>query len=136
MLFGTFDVLHKGHLNFFKQARALAKNSYLIVSVARDANVRLIKGKRPLLIEQKRAQGVKKTKAVDKVVLGGKKTFIPHILKEKPHIIALGYDQKAYTKGLKQALSSKGLNVQIKRLKPFKPHLYKSSILKQKRKMV
>jgi cytidyltransferase-like protein len=44
MVFGTFDFLHKGHLNFFKQARSLAKNPYLIASVARDYNVKRIKG--------------------------------------------------------------------------------------------
>ena len=39
MVFGTFDGLHKGHINFFQQAVKLAKNSYLIVSIARDKNV-------------------------------------------------------------------------------------------------
>ena len=39
MVFGTFDGLHKGHLNFFKQAKNFAENSFLIVSVARDKNV-------------------------------------------------------------------------------------------------
>ena len=39
MVFGTFDGLHKGHLNFFKQAKKLAQKSFLIVSIARDLNV-------------------------------------------------------------------------------------------------
>ena len=45
MVFGTFDGVHKGHINFFKQARVLSKNPYLIVSIARDKNVKKIKGK-------------------------------------------------------------------------------------------
>ena len=55
MVFGTFDGLHQGHLNFFKQARNLSKNSYLIVSVARDKNVKKIKGRLPYLNEKKKA---------------------------------------------------------------------------------
>ena len=39
MIFGTFDGLHKGHLNFFKQAKNFIQNSFLIVSIARDKNV-------------------------------------------------------------------------------------------------
>ncbi len=136
MVFGTFDFLHKGHLDFFKQARKLAKNPFLIVSIARDSNVNKIKGKKPILSEKKRAQEVKSTGLVDKVVLGGKSSYLPHILKEKPNIIALGYDQSAYTENLQTSLMDKGLAVVIKRLKAYNPHLYKSSILKQKRKMV
>src|SRR3989344_5438626 len=34
MVFGTFDILHVGHLDFFKQARKLG--DYLLVVVARD----------------------------------------------------------------------------------------------------
>ena len=43
MVFGTFDGLHEGHLDFFKQARQLSKNPFLIVSIARDKNVKIIK---------------------------------------------------------------------------------------------
>ena len=65
MVFGTFDGLHQGHFNFFKQARALKtlvpgqaknfmKNSFLIVSIARDKNVFKIKGKSPGKNEKER----------------------------------------------------------------------------------
>jgi FAD synthetase len=133
MIFGTFDFLHKGHLHFFSQARKLAKNPYIIVSVARDVNVKKIKGKNPIHSEKSRAQAVRKSPLVDKVVLGGVETFLPHILKEKPQIIALGYDQRNYTENLKEKLLKKGLVVVVKRLKPHKPHVYKSSLLKAKR---
>ena len=48
MVFGTFDGIHRGHLHFFKQARGLVKNPYLIVSVARDVNVKRIKGRKEM----------------------------------------------------------------------------------------
>ena len=128
MVFGTFDILHKGHLDFFKQARNLAANPYLIVSVARDRNVKNIKGRIPVFNQAARVQTLRRVSLVDKVVLAGLNKHIPHIVKEAPRIIALGYDQKAYVKNLKSSLKQKGLAVKIVRLKAFKPQIYKSSL--------
>lgn len=131
MVFGTFDVLHQGHLNFFRQARRLAKNPYLIVSVARDQNVKKIKKREPLHNEKQRLMQVRKLSITDKAVLGGLANHLPHIIREKPDIIALGYDQKAYTKNLQRLLKKQGLNVRIVRLKAFKPLVFQSSLIKQ-----
>jgi len=133
MVFGTFDGLHKGHLNFFRQAKNLIKNSFLIVSIARDKNVKRIKGQLPFLNEKKRMALVKKCKLVDKVVLAGIRNHIPHIAKENPDIIALGYDQKAYVENLKKYLKNKGILVKIFRLKPYQEKIHKNHLLKQKR---
>lgn len=133
MVFGTFDGLHDGHFNFFKQARKMSAKPFLIVSVARDRNVFKIKGKFPLFNEKKRMFLVKECKLVDKVVFSGVKNHIPHIIKESPDIIALGYDQKAYVKNLKKDLKNKGIIVKIARLKPFKENIYKNNLLKIKR---
>ena len=132
MVFGVFDVLHKGHLSFFKQARRLAKNPHLIVSLARDKNVRRIKGHRPRFSETQRLRVVKKSRLVDRAVLGGLGSYIPHIVRENPQIIALGYDQKNYLKDLRALLRQKNCKVKIARLKPFKPHIYKSSLVKKR----
>ncbi|OGI76249.1 hypothetical protein A3C67_03070 [Candidatus Nomurabacteria bacterium RIFCSPHIGHO2_02_FULL_42_19] len=134
MVFGTFDGLHLGHVNFLKQARDLSggKSSFLIVSIARDKNVIKIKGKRPILGEKKRMALVKKSNLADKVVLSGVKNHLPHIIKERPDIIALGYDQKDYIKNLKKNLKNKGIIVKIVRLKPYKQKVYKNSLLKEK----
>lgn len=131
MVFGTFDHFHKGHEYLLKKARALAKNSFLIVSVARDVNVKRIKGKKPDNSELKRAGVLRKSGLADKVVLGSKTNYLARILKEKPDIIALGYDQLAYTQSLKEKLEEKGLKVKVTRIKSFKPHLYKSSIVRK-----
>lgn len=133
MVFGTFDGLHKGHINFFKQAKNFIKNSFLIVSIARDENVLKIKGRKPELSEKERFSLVKKVKFADKVVLAGRAEYLPHILKEKPDIIALGYDQKAYVKNLKKDLKNSGVSVKIVRLKPYKENIYKNRLLKAKR---
>lgn len=130
MVFGTFDVFHKGHAHFFRQAKKLSRRPFLVVSIARDKNVETIKGRKPLHNEKQRFLSVRETGLADKVVLGGTINYLTHILKEKPQIIALGYDQKNYTKNLGKILKTKGLQVKIVRLKPFKPHVYKSSLVK------
>lgn len=133
MVFGTFDGLHEGHINFFKQAKNLVKNSYLVVSVARDKNVLKIKGKKPEFSEGARLILVKKNNLVDKAVLAGRSKYLVHILKEKPDIIALGYDQKAYVQNLKKDLKNRGILAKIVRLKPYKKNIYKNHLLKIKK---
>ena len=129
MVFGTFDGLHLGHLDFFKQAKNFIENSFLIVSIARDKNVIKIKGKNPRLSERERLALVKKCILVDKVILAGKDKYLEHILKERPDIIALGYDQKAYVKELKNDLKKNGILIKIIRLKPYKEHIYKNHLI-------
>ncbi len=132
MIFGTFDGVHEGHLNMFKQARKLSKNPFLIVSIARDINVMRIKNKLPYNNEKKRQALVKKTKLADKVILGSLNNYLDHIIKEKPDYIALGYDQIHYTENLKKDLKSLGLTPKIRRLKPYKETIYKNSLLNKK----
>ena len=129
MVFGTFDGLHDGHLDFFKQARKLAAQSFLIASVARNKNVIRIKGKRPALNEQERMALIKKCHLVDKAVLSGVKNHLIHIISESPDIIALGYDQKVYVQNLKKDLKNKGLNVSIVRLKPYRKNIFKNKLI-------
>lgn len=133
MIFGTFDGLHEGHLDFFKQAKKLSGKTELIVSIARDKNVAKLKGQIPLFNEKKRMSLVKKCDLVDKVVLSGLGDHIPHIIKEAPDIIALGYDQKFYIKNLKKYLKDKGISIKIVRLKPYKEKIYKSHLLNKKK---
>lgn len=127
MVFGTFDILHPGHIHFLKNAKRLG--DYLIVSLARNTNVRRIKGRLPRHSERERVKMLGAVKYVDRVVLGAKKDYIGHILRYKPAIIALGYDQTHYTANLKELLAARGLSVKIKRLKPYHPNIYKTSKL-------
>ncbi len=131
MVFGTFDILHEGHLNFFKQARSLAADPQLIVSIARDASAERIKGDSPKNNELFRMKEVEASPLVDEVVMGDRDGFIKHIILARPDIIALGYDQKSeYVTELQAELDKAGLPTRIVRLRPYKPHIYKTSILK------
>jgi cytidyltransferase-like protein len=132
MVFGTFDGVHAGHLDFFKQAKRLSKNPFLVVSIARDQNVKKIKKNLPNFSEKKRLTLVKNTKLADKVILGGVKNYLSHILKVDPKIIALGYDQKHYVKNLKQDLSKLGHKIKIVRLKAYKKNVFKNHLLKKR----
>ena len=70
MVFGTFDMLHEGHEDFFRQARAVAREPYLIVSVARDEAGARVKGARPERGERERLGVVAAHPLVDTAVLG------------------------------------------------------------------
>lgn len=126
LVFGTFDILHPGHLDFLHRAKELG--DFLIVSLARDINVKKIKGQKPRHSEADRKRLVESLKIVNKAVFGSRNDYIKHIVSQKPDVIALGYDQRAFTQDLKFKLSKAGLKkVKIVRLKPYKSHLYKSS---------
>jgi FAD synthetase len=132
MVFGTFDTLHPGHLDFFQQARALAENPYLIVSIARDANVLKIKQRLPDNPELQRLTAVKMCKLVDEAILGNQTGYLEHIKRLRPDIIALGYDQTAYTTSLPEDLQAAGLATTIVRLQAHRPEIYKTSIIKSR----
>lgn len=128
MVFGTFDIIHPGHENFFEQARSLAKDSYLIVSIARDSAAAKTRGIAPRHCEMERLAALAAHPLIDKVVLGDEVGYIKHIAANAPDIIALGYDQKGeYVENLERDLEAAGLRTKIIRLKPFKPELYKTS---------
>lgn len=128
MVFGTFDILHPGHISFLRQAKKLG--DFLIVSLARENNIRKIKGHKARHSEKQRQTMLEAIKYVNKAVLGATDDYIKHIVSQKPDIIALGYDQRAFTANLKEKLAGAGLKkIRIVRLKSYRPHLYKTSKL-------
>lgn len=124
--FGSFDPLHKGHINFLHQAQKLG--DFLVVIVARDENIIANKKHQPLISEDKRLEAVLATKIADKVELGDAFGVYSILKKEKPDIIALGYDQK-----IPPALKNEIKECKIVTLRPYKSNIYKSSKIKQKR---
>ncbi|KKR05401.1 MAG: cytidyltransferase-like protein, FAD synthetase [Candidatus Peregrinibacteria bacterium GW2011_GWC2_39_14] len=127
MVFGTFDILHAGHENMFKQARELG--GYIIAVIARDSTVKKIKGRATINNESQRIKNLKKTELIDKIVLGDENDKYFAIKKYRPNIIALGYDQFAFTYGIKSLIIQLKLDASIHRLKPYRPDVYKSSLI-------
>ena len=96
MCFGTFDLLHLGHLNYFKQAKKFG--DYLIVVIARDQTKH---DKKPFFTENERLELVKSLELVDEAVLGDLKDHFKVIKERKPDLLCLGYDQQ-YGQKLKE----------------------------------
>lgn len=130
MAFGTFDYLHAGHENFLKQARALGDT--ILVVLARDSTVQSVKGRKALNDENQRLKNLRKTGWADKVILGNKDNKHQVILKNKPDVIVLGYDQFIFTQTLQKTLIDNNLNTEIVRLDAYFPQVYKSSLLREK----
>ena len=130
MVFGTFDMVHPGHEDFFRQARALAEEPYLIVSVARDAVATRYRGFSPRHHESERLAQVAAHPLVDEAVPGDETGYIAHIVTARPDIIALGYDQTGeYVERLEKDLQEAGMSTQVVRLSAFRPEVYKTSKL-------
>lgn len=124
MVFGAFRVLHPGHLYFFRQAKKYG--NYLIVVLGRDETIKKIKGELPSLDEKARQEIIGALKMVNKAILGDKDDWYKQILKFKPVVICLGYDQKEPKDFLEQ-LKKRRIKAKIVKIKPFKPSKYKSS---------
>lgn len=130
MVFGTFDMIHAGHEDLFRQARAFAKEPYLIVSIARDSAAKRHRGFLPQHHESERLAEVAAHPLVDEAVLGDEIGYITHISTVKPDVIALGYDQKGeYVERLERDLTNAGVAAKVVRLRAFQPEKYKTSKL-------
>lgn len=127
LCFGTFDGLHPGHSDLFRQAREHGER--LVVCVARDATVEEVKGRPPLFDEAARLAAVQSDPLVDEARLGYSDDRYRLIEEVAPDVIVLGYDQSAFTDGLSDALAGRGQTPTIVRAEPFHPDRYKSSLL-------
>lgn len=114
MVFGTFDVIHTGHLYFLNQAKQ--HGDYLIVIVARDKTVAMVKGKEPLTPELQRKKRIELLSMVDEVRLGQLEDKYADIKALRPEVICLGYDQKAFVDKLPEKLESFGLSTKLVRI--------------------
>lgn len=131
MVFGAFDGLHPGHIDFFKQAKDFGDR--LVVSVGLDANVKKIKGKKPLFNENERLDVISQLKIVDEAVLGALDDFFEHVKNYSPDVIALGYDQWSSDAMVRRELDRIGLEkTKVVRLKAYEPMRAKSTIVKLK----
>ncbi|EGT3617573.1 glycerol-3-phosphate cytidylyltransferase [Clostridium perfringens] len=63
--YGTFDLLHYGHINIFKRAKELG--DYLIVAISTD-EFNMIKGKKAYFDFEKRKSMVESIRYVDEVI--------------------------------------------------------------------
>ncbi len=130
MLFGTFDILHAGHVYVFKEAKK--RGDYVIAVVARDNRVKKIKGRISIHSEKERLEMLRHIDIIDKVILGDTNDVYKVIKKERPDIIVLGYDQNHFVDNLSQKIFEFGLSTKIIRLKPYRESTHKSGEIRKK----
>ena len=107
---GTYDILHAGHIQFFKEAKQWGmKNSPrpgvgevgkvdLIVSFCSEANLKLYKGRRSSMPDDNKMILLQAICYVDRAYIGtddgGVWDFVPAFLAEKPDVLIVTEDDK------------------------------------------
>lgn len=124
MVFGTFDDLHPGHAYVFQKA---IERGEVWAVVARDSNVRKIKGRAPLQTEEERMAAISTMFPSAHVMLGDADDFLVPVRAVAPDLILLGYDQT-----LPPGVTEEMLGVPVERLDAFEPHVHKSSLRRRK----
>lgn len=127
MVFGTFNIIHPGHLHMFRQAKKFGEK--LVVVLARNHTVNDLKGYEPLT-EIDRREKLLKIPLVNEVVFGNIDDKMKVVKDVQPDAICLGYDQSFFVEELEAFLGENNLDIPIIRLKPYRQDIYKSSKLK------
>jgi D-beta-D-heptose 7-phosphate kinase/D-beta-D-heptose 1-phosphate adenosyltransferase len=97
MVNGTFDILHRGHLEMLKFAKS--KGSYLLVAIDTDRRVKELKGEtRPINNQEDRKFHLMCLEFVNEVRLFDSKEELIEIMKSyKPEVYVKGSDWKSGT---------------------------------------
>ncbi len=90
---GTFDILHRGHVEYLAKAKKLG--DMLVVGLNSDASIKRIKGpKRPINLEADRAAVLSALSSVDFVCFFSEDTPGALIAKVIPDVLVKGADWK------------------------------------------
>lgn len=135
LTFGTFDVLHEGHKNLFKQMLDLSEDSLLYIIVSTDDNVFKLKKRKTIQTCTQRRSYIRKffrkLKVLKRVSVIEENFTNPfkHIIEINPDIIVLGYDQHWDNILTKRYLQNNMQLPEIIRAEAHAPSIFKSSLL-------
>lgn len=129
MCFGTFDIIHPGHIKFLSSARKLADELYVVVS--RDERRAALRGRTPVHTQAERLLVLGSLSVVTKAIAGKKDDILAIIKKIKPAIIALGHDQVYGVDVLQSWCKTQKRPPQIVRLPAYKRSRYSTSRIKE-----
>ena len=88
---GTFDLFHKGHVNFLRQCKEIG--DYLIVSLNTDDFIFRYKGSYPIMSYDERKEVLLSCKFVDEVIPNSDgEDSKPAILSVQPKFVIIGSD--------------------------------------------
>ncbi|MFC1564489.1 D-glycero-beta-D-manno-heptose 1-phosphate adenylyltransferase [candidate division KSB1 bacterium] len=128
---GCFDFIHRGHVEYLKEAKKLG--DFLIVAVNTDASVNRLKGRgRPVINEEDRAAVLASLRYVDAVCFFDEDTPEKTIAALHPDILVKGADYKVEEiVGHEQVLAEGGEVIPV----PLVPGRSTTEIIKQIRNL-
>jgi rfaE bifunctional protein nucleotidyltransferase chain/domain len=90
---GCFDILHAGHVQYLREARALGDG--LFVGLNSDRSIKQLKGNhRPIISQEERKYVLENLKCVDVVEIFDEETPLDLIMSVRPDILVKGGDWK------------------------------------------
>jgi FAD synthetase len=113
MATGVFDLLHPGHVYFLTEAKKLGDE--LVVVVARDQTARRLKHE-AYVPEHIRREMVEALKPVDRAVLGSTTDIYETVVRERPNLIVLGFDQVWNESEVESECARRGVPVKVVRI--------------------
>ena len=111
MVSGCYDLLHAGHVAFFKTAAQYGK---LHVYVGQDQNIKLLKGKAPYFSQEERRYMVRAVRFVEKANIAsgsGMLDFEPDMKELKPDIFLVNSD--GFTPDKKRICEENGVELVV-----------------------
>ena len=122
MVFGVFDGLHDGHRYLLSQAHS--RSEKLVVVVAHEDGVKVIKGDSPRFSFRERAVALRSFDPHLEIILGDPVIETWSAFKTyQPDMVFLGYDQHLLAEKLKE------MSTPFVFLESHQPEKYKSSII-------
>ena len=127
MLGGAFEIIHPGHLHALSEAKNLGNT--LVVIVATDASVERNKGRPPATNQALRVALVSALRPVDLAIPGNKGSIFEILVRVRPDVVALGYDQRHSAEEIVREAAKRGVAISAARLGSPIPDVKTSKIL-------
>jgi FAD synthetase len=127
MLGGAFEIIHPGHVFALSEAKGLGNT--LVVVVATDESVERNKGRPPATNQALRVALVSSLRQVDLALAGNKGSIFDILVRIRPDVVALGYDQRYRGEEIVREAAKRGVAISTARLGSPIPDVKTSKIL-------
>ncbi len=127
MLGGAFEIIHPGHIHALSEARDMGNT--LVVVVATDESVERNKGRPPVTNQALRVVLVSSLRQVDLALPGNKGSIYDILVRIRPDVVALGYDQHHDAEEIVREAAKRGVTTSAARLGSPVPGVKTSKIL-------
>ena len=114
LLGGAFEIIHPGHVEALSEAKRIGNT--LVVVVATDESVEKNKGRPPVTDQSSRVGLVSALRQVDVALPGNKGSIYDILLKIRPDVVALGYDQRLDGDEVVREAARRGVKITTARL--------------------